>query len=282
MPLPLAVLLPFLAQIGPSGTQMQAPLDLPRRKAAASRPAPVVSRARVRRDECYAEVKVDPAAALATANAALSRTDAADRSAALTCKAIALSGLERWDEAGEAFAVARDALPASDFGGRAEMEAGAALAAESKGAFATALDHFASAKDLAGRAGDTTLVGRIARDRANSLFKLGRKDEAATSLAEARSDLPGDPITFLISARAARLAGKLREAQGYIETASALAPLEPDVGLEAGVIAVLGGRDEAARKSWQSVLVTAPGTEDARIAKQYLDQLGPDTAPSGR
>ena len=40
--------------------------------------------------------------------------------------------------------------------------------------------------------------------------------------------------------------------------------------------------DGAARRSWLSVLKTAPGSETARIAQSYLDQLGPDPAPSGR
>ena len=59
-----------------------------------------------------------------------------------------------------------------------------------------------------------------------------------------------------------------------------LAPLDPEVGLEAGVIAALGGRDEAARKSFTSVIHAAPGSDLARRAQQYLDQLGPAAAPS--
>ena len=43
---------------------------------------------------------------------------------------------------------------------------------------------------------------------------------------------------------------------------------EPDaqIGLEAGVIAVLSGRDDAARRSWQSVLTAAPGSDAAKTA----------------
>ncbi|MFN5779660.1 MAG: hypothetical protein ACK44O_09350 [Novosphingobium sp.] len=48
------------------------------------------------------------------------------------------------------------------------------------------------------------------------------------------------------------------------------------------MIAVLAGNDGAARRSWLSVIKAAPGSETARTAQSYLDQLGPDPAPSGR
>jgi predicted TPR repeat methyltransferase len=73
---------------------------------------------------------------------------------------------------------------------------------------------------------------------------------------------------------------KLPEAQAQIEKAAALLPVDPEIGLEAGVIAVLAGRNEAARKSWQSVLTTAPDSEAAATAKGYLAQLG--AAPSSK
>jgi hypothetical protein len=38
---------------------------------------------------------------------------------------------------------------------------------------------------------------------------------------------------------------------------------------------MLGGREAAARKSWQSVLATAPESEAAKTARGYLDQLVP-------
>ncbi len=67
-----------------------------------------------------------------------------------------------------------------------------------------------------------------------------------------------------------------------IEKAAALAPQDPEIGLEAGVIAVLGGRDEAARRSWRSVLAAAPDSDQAKVAKGYLDQLGPAPTSEGR
>jgi hypothetical protein len=46
------------------------------------------------------------------------------------------------------------------------------------------------------------------------------------------------------------------------------------------VIAVLAGRDDAARRSWQSVLTAAPDSSEAATAKVYLAQLGGTTAVS--
>ena len=63
--------------------------------------------------------------------------------------------------------------------------------------------------------------------------------------------------------------------QQQIEQAARVAPNDLQVGLEAGVIAALDGRDEAARESWQSVLAIAPDSGEAESARAYIQQLGP-------
>ena len=45
------------------------------------------------------------------------------------------------------------------------------------------------------------------------------------------------------------------------------------------MIAMLDGREAAARKAWQSVLLVAPGTNLAETAKGYLAQLGDSPKP---
>ena len=55
---------------------------------------------------------------------------------------------------------------------------------------------------------------------------------------------------------------------------------DPEVGLEAGVIAMLGGNESAARKSWQSVLDAAPDSVAAGTARGYLAQLDAEEAPA--
>ena len=55
--------------------------------------------------------------------------------------------------------------------------------------------------------------------------------------------------------------------------ASADFPGNRTVGLEAGVIAALSGRDEEARRSFESVLLVAPQSTEATRARTYLEQL---------
>ena len=92
-------------------------------------------------------------------------------------------------------------------------------------------------------------------------------------LAAARSFDAQNAMTWLLSATLARRLGKLDDAQGFIETAGALAPNYPEVGLEAGVIAMLQGREDAAEASWKSVVEVAPDSETAATARGYLAQL---------
>ena len=103
----------------------------------------------------------------------------------------------------------------------------------------------------------------------------------------ARRDSPQNAETWLLSATLARRQGDLASAQARIQTAAGLDFKNPDIGLEAGVIAALGNRDDAARKSFQSVIDTAARTPEAEAAKGYLDQLGGPgqpgpTEPTGR
>ena len=98
-------------------------------------------------------------------------------------------------------------------------------------------------------------------------------DEAAQALADARRDAPQRVESWLLSATLSRRMSDLEAAQAEIQTAAALAPEDPAVGLEAGVIAVLAGQDDAARKSWSSVIELAPETPEAATARGYLAQL---------
>lgn len=277
-----SILLPLLAQVGPSvgpgagGALPQAPIVIPRKAAGAAPATPV------RRSQCRTLASNAPSAALVEAEAWLEEAKGAALGEATACQAIAFAALERWTEAEAAFLSARDLTPASALTDRAELAAGAAIAAEGQGSAARALDHFTAALGDARALDAKPLIGRILRDRAASLVQLGRTDEARASLAEARTLLPQDALTWLISARLARRLEQLGEAQSQIEVAARLNPRDPDVGLEAGLIAALQGRDAAARRSWQSVILAAPGTEAARAAQSWLDRLGPDPAPSGR
>jgi Flp pilus assembly protein TadD len=119
----------------------------------------------------------------------------------------------------------------------------------------------------------------VQADRSRALVALGRNADAVTALQEAHRLAPEDAEGWLLSATLARRDKDLPRAQRDIEVAARLAPLDPAIGIEAGVIAVLDGRDEAARRSWESVVKAAPDSDEAKVAKGYLEQLGPAAAP---
>lgn len=155
------------------------------------------------------------------------------------------------------------------------MAGNAALA---QGQPAQALLLLGGAAGEAKAAADNALIASIALDKARALVAVNRPDEAATALAEARAAAPDDAQAWLLSATLSRRQNKLIEAQAQIEQAARLAPRDPDVGLEAGVIAALAGNDAAARRSFGSVVAMAPGSDTAARAQGYLDQLGPETS----
>jgi Flp pilus assembly protein TadD len=156
------------------------------------------------------------------------------------------------------------------------MAGNAALA---NGKAGEALGLLAPAAIDAKAASDGALGASISLDRARALVSLGQNGEAATALADARTADPDNAQAWLLSATLSRREKKLIEAQSQIEKAAQLAPREPEVGLEAGVIAVLGGRDEAARRSWNAVVAMSPESPAATTAREYLAQLWPEGTP---
>lgn len=191
------------------------------------------------------------------------------------CLGVAHSRLGRPVEAELAYTFARDAVAASEPARKAAFGAMAALAMLEQDDAARADAAFADALALARTGGDARLAGDIAIDRARAQVALKQDDAAAASLAEGRSASPQNAAGWLLSATLSRRGGRLAEAQGFIEQAADLAPFDAAIGLEAGVIAVLSGRESAARKSWESVIKVAPGSAAANLATGYLDQLGP-------
>ena len=127
-------------------------------------------------------------------------------------------------------------------------------------------------------------IGPLARgqaeiDRGRALVALDRLEDAIATFAAAQRDAPDDADAWLLGATVARRRGDYSAAQRQIEVAGRLASTDPEIGLEAGVIAMLDGREPAARKAWQSVMLVAPGTKEAETAKAYLGQLGDAPAP---
>ena len=280
----LHALLPLFAQVGPftapgtTGTPFPETVKRPSPLKVITQAAPQVPQRSQRAADCVAAVDDDAENAVDLAETWLKTAAGPDKVDAQMCLGLAHSGLDQWADAEAAFLAGRDAAGA-DRMMRARLGAmagNAALAAAAPDRALTALDAArAEVKGLASPA----LEARIALDRSRALVALKRDGEAQDALADARNAAPSSAEAWLLSATLSRRQGNLAEAQARIQRAAELLPIDPAIGLEAGVIAVLAGRDEAARKSWQSVLLAAPDSAEAATAKTYLAQLAPAPEP---
>ncbi len=229
---------------------------------------------------CLDQARTDPATAITTADEWLAEASGAGRSAPQQCLGTAYVSLLRWDAARDAFMGARDARAESEGAARARLGAMAGNAALAGRHAEEALAMLDQALADARGAGQVELAGTISADRAKALVALGRQQEAVPALDAARRDAPQQAAVWLLSATLARRMEQLDQAQSYIQTAATLTPDDPAIGLEAGLIAALSGRDDAARASWRSVIDRAPGSPPAKEAAEYLAQL--DGAPPSR
>lgn len=278
-----SLLIPLVAQVGPftapgtAGTPFPEKVARPAKSAAAA-PAPAASVDSPKAQDCRAAVDADADDGLDLAESWAAEAKGAEKGEAAMCLGLAHSRLENWTSAEQAFLAGRESAGANRLlrAWLGAMAGSAALAAAAPERALAELD--AARADCAGLA-NPLLEADIALDRARALVALGRDAEADNALADARNANPRSAEAWLLSATLARRMNRLAEAQSRIERAAELLPVDPAIGLEAGVIAVLAGHDDAARKSWQSVLVAGPDSAEAATAKGYLAQLGP--APGG-
>lgn len=268
------LILPLLLQVGPNPALAPAPavpeelIEQRRIKRERQRPPVAVVEADPVQ-ACAALAAAAPDAALEEAQARFDRAIGLDRAIAGHCLGIAYSELGQWPQAADAFGRARDALPAEQASYAVRLGIATAAAELAAGRAEAALGELARTDP----GQDRKLAGAIAIDRSRALVALGRQEEAATALAEARAADPDNDEAWLLSATLSRRTGDLVTAQQQIERAAILRPTGPEIGLEAGVIAALAGRDEAALRSWRSVLESAPGTPTALTAAAYIAQL---------
>jgi len=231
---------------------------------------------------CLAMIEEDPEAAGRVAQDWLKQAKGPERVEAGQCLGSALAAQEEFDGARKAFIDARDANPADSHASRARLGAMAGNAALAGNDPTGALALLDIARTDAGAAHEQKLASQIATDRARALVALKRDPEAAAALADSRAGDPTNAEAWLLSATLSRRMNKLADAQAQIEQAAQLLPVDPEIGLEAGVIAVLSGHDEAARKSWDAVVRMAPQSDAAATANAYLAQLaqlGPRAVP---
>ena len=265
LPLPL----PMFAQ---APTELAAPVAAPTRSPA----KPTVEDDRLQL--CIERAGRDPATSLAEASAWVAAAKGANRSKPLECLGQIYTVLLRWDAAEGAFTEAAGVTPVADDARRSALFAQAGNAALAGGHADRALSHLDAAVGVPG-------IGPLARgqaeiDRARALVALDRLDDAVEAFAAAQRDAPDDPDAWLLGATVARRRGDFAAAQRQIEVAGKLASTDPGIGLEAGVIAMLDGREPAARKAWQSVMLVGPESKEAETAKAYLAQLGDAPPPA--
>lgn len=247
------ILLPILAQLSTSAIPQSVP--------------------DARLAECIRQARTDPATAIVTADDWLRGLKGPERAYPLECFGIVYTRQMQWEDAQLAFLAARDALLPEDRIRRARLGAMAANAALADDDADTALATLDLALADARQARESKAAGDMEIDRARALVALGRPAEAEQALERARRDSANNSDAWLLSATLARRQGKLKDAQFDIETAAALRPVDLEIGLEAGIIAVLSGREDSARKSWQSVIKAAPDSAAAKTAQSYIDQL---------
>lgn len=223
---------------------------------------------------CLRQAASEPEAALNTAQAW--REQAAndlEMAQSAHCLGLALVSLNRFTEAKQAFELASGEAPAENLAYSARLAAMAGNAAMAAGDAEAALPLLDIAGGKAEAAGDLPLKAGLRVDLARVLVKLDRPEDAAAALKEAREADGDNAQAWLLSATLSRRMDQLADAQAQIERAALLAPRDPAVGLEAGVIAALAGRNNDARGSFESVIAVAPESPLAERARDYLAQL---------
>lgn len=282
----MSLLLAVLLQVGPapgpaSGAASQLPPEMRDRKPrveAQPRPVQAPPRPRGKEQDCIAGIAGNAQAAADGARTWRDGATGEDRALAGLCLGMALSELETWPEAEAAFLDGRNAA-SFQTPLRARLGAMAANAALAQGGAERALSQLDVAQTDLGGERSGPLPTAMLLDRARALVLLKRLPEAEAPLTEARTLAPDSAEAWLLSATLARKLNNLTEAQARIEKAAQLAPVDPEIGLEAGVIAMLSGREDTARKSWQSVVAAAPQSTAANTAKGYLAQLSEPAKP---
>ena len=219
-------------------------------------------------EACATLAETDPARALAEAG---TWRIAGGGVLARQCEGLAYVTQKRWLPAATAFeAAAREADVKGD--GRSAVlwvQAGNAALAGNDAAKATT--YFDGALTRGQLTGDA--LGEVHLDRARARAALGDMKGARTDLDLATKHVPADPLGWLLSATLARKMNDLPRAQADIAEAAKRSPDDASVALEAGNIAVLSGRDDAARTAWEAAIKLAPNSPSAKAATESLARL---------
>ena len=221
-----------------------------------------------RYDHCVDRANSDPAGAEAEAG---QWQLAGGGFLANQCLGMAYANEARWSAAAASFDnAARAAEKAADTraaqywaqAGNAWLAAGDAAKARA------ALDAAVSGGTLKGQA-----LGEAHLDRARAMVAGDDAEGARDDLDRALTEVPADPLAWLLSATLARREQHLPRAKTDIAEALRLAGDDPSVQLEAGNIAALAGDEAGAKAAWRQTVTLRPDSAPGKAAAAALKQF---------
>lgn len=222
---------------------------------------------------CLMRAEDDPIAAKTEANIWLETSVGLTRAHGLHCRGYAEAQSGDWPAAANSFVAARTEPAVMDPKYRARLGAIAANALITSGEPQAGLELLDKAIPDAALSNFSALEAEMWLDRARAQVMLDKPDDASISLGSARRLSPTSSQAWLLSATLSRRRGDLESAQAQIEQAAKLNLINPEIALEAGVIAILSGDEDKARKNWQQVVTLLPNSALAITARGYLEQL---------
>lgn len=224
-------------------------------------------------EECLDQLETEPSRAHTMAQIRRNETSGPERVIANHCLGLAATELGLWEDARTAFLASRDEVGANEpvLRARAGTMAGIAALAGGDGEGALALLDTAIVDAQAGSAGSIEAYAQV--EKARALVMFDRDEEALLALDRAVLLQTENPESWLLKATLERRLERLADAQASIVRAGELAPSDPLVGLEAGRIAFLDTRYDAARASWQSVADLVPDSGEGQLAREYISDL---------
>ncbi|WP_299106493.1 hypothetical protein [uncultured Bradyrhizobium sp.] len=221
-----------------------------------------------RYDRCLALSSTNPAAAEAEAG---QWELAGGDFLASQCLGMAYSREHRWSAAAAAFEKAatgaeraKDTQAANYWAqaGNAWLAAGDASKARS------ALDAALATGILTGLS-----LGEAHLDRARAMVAGDDMENARDDIDHALTEVPTDPLAWLLSATLARRMQEVPRAKKDIAEALRLGGDDPAVQLEAGNIAALSGDEAGAKAAWHQAVTLRPDSPPGKAAAAALTQF---------
>jgi tetratricopeptide (TPR) repeat protein len=215
---------------------------------------------------CQAEVRRDPAAALAQANRWQTSGGGLH---ARQCAGLAYAALERWPAAAGVFEQAAQEAERAHDNRSSDFWVQAGNAWLAGGEPARAVNAFDAALGRAG-ALSPQMQGEVRLDRARALVAQNQLAPAREDMNRALELVPGDPMVWYLSAALARRQNDLVRARTDIGRARELSHDDPDILLLAGTIAGAAGDMAEAERLYREVVRRAPNSDAGRSASATL------------